>query len=66
MEKVIDLTIMLKIRENMNRRIKIKARISRNVAIIIEKLLVLTKEEVILILEVGFVVIILDVVKKGI
>ena len=66
MEKEIDLTVMLKIRENMNRRMKIKERISGNVAIPIEELLVLIEEEVILILEVGFVVIILDVVKKSI
>ena len=66
MEKVIDLTIILKIRANLNRRMTIKARLSGNVAILIEELLVLTEEEVILILEVGFVVIILDVVKKSI
>ena len=66
MEKVVDLTVLCKIRENMNERMTIKERPSGKVVIPIEEVLVLTKEEIILILEVVFMVIVLDVVKKGI
>ena len=65
-EKVADLMILYKIRENMNGRMTTKERLSGKVVIITEEVLVLTKEEVILILEMVFMVIVLDVVKKGI
>ena len=66
MEKVVDLTILCKKRENMNGRMMIKERQSGKVVILTEEVLVLTYEEVILNLEVIFVVIVSDVVKKGI
>ena len=59
MVKVADLTILCKIEENLNKRMMTKTRLSG-------KVVVHTKEEAILILEVVFVVIVLDVVKKGI
>ena len=64
--KVEDLTVLCKIRENINERMMIKERLSGKVVILAEEVLVLTEEEVILILEVVFVKIILDVEKKGI
>ena len=54
MEKVVDLTIMCKIRENMSGKVMTKARPNGKVAILTEEILVLTEEEVILILEVVF------------
>ena len=59
MEKVADLIVLCKIKENLNGRVKTKARPNG-------KVVILTKEEVILILEVDFMVIVLDVAKKGI
>ena len=50
----------------MNGRMIIRERLSGKVVIPTKEVLVLTEEEVILILEVDFVVIISDVVKKGI
>ena len=64
-EKVEDLTILCKIRENINGRMIIKKILSGKVVILTKVVLVLTVEQVILILEVVFVVIVLDVVKKG-
>ena len=65
MEKVADLTVLYKIRENMKGRMMIKARPNGKVVILTKEVLVLTKEEVIVTLEKFFMVIILDVVKKG-
>ena len=64
--KVADLTILCKIRANLNGRMKTKARLSGKVEIHTEEVLVLIEEEVILILEVDFMVIVLDVVKRDI
>ena len=66
MEKVVDLTILCRIKENLNGRVMIKERPNGKVVILIEEALILTKKEVIPILEVGFMVFVLDVVKKGI
>ena len=66
MEKVVDLTILCKIKANLNGRMVKKARPNRKVVILTEEALILTGEEVILILEVDFIVIVLDVAKKGI
>ena len=66
MEKVGDLIIWCKIRENMNGRMMTKEILSGKVVILTEEVLVLFEEELILILEVVFVVIVSDVVKKGI
>ena len=66
MVKVEDLTILCRIKENLNGRMMKKERTNGKVVIIIEEVLILTKEEVILILEVDFMVIVLDVEKKGI
>ena len=52
--------------ENMNGRMLIKARLSGKVVILTKEVLVLTEEEVILTLEVVSMVIVSDVVKKGI
>ena len=65
-KKVVDLTILCKIRENLNGRMMIKTRPSGKVVVHTEEVRDLTEEEAILILEVVFVVIVLDVVKKGI
>ena len=66
MEKVADLTVLCRIKENLNGRVMIKARLNGKVVILTEEALLLTREEVILILEVDFMVIVLDVAKKGI
>ena len=66
MEKVADLTILCRIKENLNGRMMTKARPNGKVVILTKEALILTKEEVILILEVDFMVIVLDVKKKGI
>ena len=63
MEKVENLTVLCNIRENLNGRMMIKARPSGKVVILTEEILVLAEEEVLLILEVVFGVIVLDVVK---
>ena len=65
MEKVVDLTVLCKIKENLNGRVMTKARPNRKVLILTKEAL-LTRKEVILILEVDFMVIVLDVEKKGI
>ena len=66
MEKLAELTILCKIRENLNGRMMTKARLSRKVVVHIEEVLDHIEEEVILILEVVPMVIFSDVVKKGI
>ena len=59
MEKVADLIFLCKIRENPNGRMMTETRINGKVVILIE-------EEVILILEVAFMVIVSGVVKRDI
>ena len=59
MEKVADLIVLCMIKENLNGKMMAKTRLSG-------KVVVITEEEVILILEVVFMVIVSDVVKKGI
>ena len=54
------------IKENMNGRMMKNTRLSGKVVVHTEEVLDLTTEEVILILEVVFMVIVSDVVKKGI
>ena len=66
MEKVADLTILCRIKANLNGRVMTKARPNGKVVILTEEALLLTREEVILILEVDFMVIVLDVAKKDI
>ena len=66
MEKVADLTILCKIRENLNGRVMTKERPSGKVVIHTEEVLVLIEEEVILTLEVDLMVIVSDVVKRDI
>ena len=66
MEKVADLIVLCKINENLNGRVMTKARPNGRVVILTEEALLLTGEEVIPILEVDFMVIVLDVAKKGI
>ena len=66
MVKVVDLTILCKIKENINRRMMTKKRPNGKVVFLTEVVLDLTDEEVILILEVVSVVIVSDVVKKDI
>ena len=66
MEKVVDLTVLCRIKASLNRRVMKKARPNGKVVILTKEALVLTKEEVILILEMVFMVIVSDVVKKGI
>ena len=66
MVKVVDLTTLCRIKENLNGRMMTKTRPSGKVVAHIEEVLDLTKEEVILILEVVFMVIVTNVVKKGI
>ena len=66
MVKVVDLAILYRIKENLNRRMITKIRMSGKVVVHTEEVLDLTEEVVILILEVVFMVIVSDVVKKGI
>ena len=66
MEKVVDLTILCMIKKNLNRRVMTEIRLNGKVVIPTEEVLILIKEEVIVILEVVFMVIVSDVVKKGI
>ena len=66
MVKVVDLTNLCRIKENLNGRMMIKTRVSGNVVVHIKEVLDLIEEEVIVILEVVFMVIVSDVVKKGI
>lgn len=64
-EKVQDLIVLCKVKENLNGRMMTKTRLSGKVVVHTEEVLACTEEEVILTLEVDFMVIILDVVKKG-
>ena len=66
MEKVVGLTILCRIKENLNGRMMTKSRPNGKVVMLTEEALILIEEEVILILEVDFMVIVLDVAKKGI
>ena len=66
MEKVVDIIVLCKIKENMNGRMMTKTRPSGKEVAHTDEVLDLTKEEVILILEVVSMVIVLDVVKKEI
>ena len=66
MVKVVDLTILCRIKENLNGRMMKKTRLSGKVVILTKEALILIEEEVILILEVDFMGIVLDVAKKGI
>ncbi|MDF3686275.1 hypothetical protein [Enterobacter hormaechei] len=66
MEKVADLTVLCRIKANLNGRMMTKARSNGKVVILTEEVLILTEEEVILILEVVSVVIVSDVVKRDI
>ena len=66
MVKVANLIILCRIKANLNRRMMTKTRSSGKVVVHTEEVPGLTEKEVILILEVVFVVIILDVAKKGI
>ena len=66
MEKVTNLTVLCRIKENLNGRVMTKARSNGKVVILTKEALILIEEEVILILEVDFMVIVLDVAKKGI
>ena len=66
MVKVADLTILCKIKENMNGKMMTKTRPSGKEVAPTKEVVDLTKEEVILILEVVFGVIVLDVTKRDI
>ena len=66
LEKVADLIVLCRIKANLNGRMMTKIRLNGNVVVHTEEVLDLTEEEVILILEEDFMVIILDVAKKGI
>ena len=66
MVKVANLKALYSIKENLNGRIMTKERPNGKVVILIEEILILTEEEVILILEVDFMVIISYVVKRDI
>ena len=63
MEKVVDLTVLCKTKTNLNGRMVKKTRRSGKVVVHTEEVLDLTEEEVILMIEVVFVVIVSDVVK---
>ena len=66
MVKVADLTILCRIKANLDGRMMTKIRLSGKVVAHTEKVLDLTEEEVILIIEVVLMVIVTNVVKKGI
>ena len=66
MEIVVNVTILYKTRVNLNGKIMRKARISGKVVVPTEEVLVHTKKDIILTLEVVFTVNISNVVKKGI
>ena len=66
MEKVADLIVLCRIKENLNGRMMTKIKLSGKVVVHTEEVLDLTEEEVILILEVDFMVIVSDVVKRDI
>ena len=62
--EMVDLTILCKIKENLNGKLKLKERLSGKVVIPTEVVLVPTKEDVILTLEVDFMVNLIDVMAK--
>ena len=64
--KVKDLTILCRIKANLNGRVMIKERPNGKVVILTKEALILIGEEVISILEVDFMVIVLDVENKDI
>ena len=66
MVKVADLIVLYKIKANLNGRMMTKIRPSGKLVFHTEEVLDLTEEKVILILKVVFMVIFLDVAKKGI
>ena len=66
MEKLVDLTILSKIRENLNGRMLKKTRPSGKVVVHAEEVLDLIEEKVIPILEMVFLVIASDVLKRDI
>ena len=66
MEKVVDLSILCRIKANLNGRMMTKTRPNGKVVVHTKEVLDLIEEEVILILEIVFVVIVSNVVKKGI
>ena len=66
MVKVGDLTVLCKIEANLNGRMMTKTRLSGKAATQTKEVLDLSKEEVILIIELVFMVIVSDVAKKGI
>lgn len=66
MNKMEGVTIFYKIKENLNGRVMKKEILSGKGVVLIKEVLVLTKEEAILILEVVLIVIVSNVVKKGI
>ena len=66
MVKVVDLKVLYKIKENLNGRMMTETRLSGKVVVLTKEVLDLSKEDVILILEVVLMVIVLDVVKKGV
>ena len=66
MVKVADPTILYRIKANLNGIMMTKPRLSGKVVVHNKEVLYLTEEEVILVVEVAFMVIVLDVVKKGI
>ena len=66
MVKVVDLKVLYKIKVNLNGRMMTKVRPNGKVVILTEEVLDLIEEEVIPILEVDFMVIISDVVKRDI
>ena len=66
MGKVVDLTILCRIKANLNGRMMTNTRLSGKVGAHTKEVLDLIEEEVILILEVVFMVIVTNVVRKGI
>ena len=66
MVKVENFTILCKIRENLNGGMMKKTRPSGKMVVHTKEVLFLTEEEIILILEVVFMVIVSNVAKKGI
>ena len=66
MEKVADLIILCRIKGNMNGRMMKKIRLSGKVVVLSKEVLVHIEEEVTHILEVFFMVIVSDVIKRDI
>ena len=66
MEKVADLIVLCRIKENLNGRMMKKIRMSGKVVVLTDEVLDLAGEEVTLILEVVSMVIVSDVVKRDI